>query len=171
MTTLELIDRVLNKLGEPSNVAGPEIEAIIPSALSQFASQVANDSRPHMRELLRKDFSVTVTSGIGDLSTHLAASEPLIIENVPSAYLLVSSGLTPMQSLPDRVQLGLTRTTAVIWYTIDGSTLRTRNTDGSLTTLTTTVTLTGNYVPTIAHLPDQLTDEFVDAVCAMFVPH
>jgi hypothetical protein len=171
MTTLELIDRVLNKLGEPSNIAGPEIEAILPSALYAFGSHVANDARPHMRELLRKDFSVAVASGTGDLSAHLTASEPLIIENVPQDYFAVTGGTVPMQGLPDRVQLGLARSTAVIWYTIDGSTLRTRNTDGSLSTLTTTVTVTANYVPTIGNVPSQLADEFVELVCSMLVPH
>jgi hypothetical protein len=166
MLIAELRDRVLSKLGENGPIYGGDIEMAAENALHRFATNVAYSPRRWMRELLRKDFSVTITSGTGDLTASLTASEPLMIDRSWADNFFITSGTTPLQPLPDRTQLSFTRSTMFIYYTIDGNTIRTRNTDGSLSSLSTTLTITGNYVPTLANVPDQLTDDFVDVVVA-----
>lgn len=166
MTALELIDQVLSKLGE-AQIAGPEIEGVLPQALRALARQVAYSPN---RELLRKDFSVSVASGTGDLTTALTASEPLLLECIDHAAIYGTSDTTPWQYLPDRVQLGLKRPSMFVYFTVDKSTLRTRNTDGSLTSLTTTATVTSNYVPSLANVPSSIEDDLVDVVIRILAP-
>lgn len=61
-----------------------------------------------------------------------------------------------MQRLPDRAQLSLSRPLGFYIYWInDDGTLRTRNTDGSLTSLSTTVTCTANFIPIITSIAGQ----------------
>ena len=162
LTVAQIVDTIRERGLE---LDGPEVDAALPAALNAFGDKIAKDARPDIRNLLRKDFSVTITSGTGSLSTAFTASEPLIAENVKDGNLYVTSGTTPCQWLPDRTQLGLTRPAFFIYYTIDGTTLRTRNiTDGSLTSLSTTMTVTGNYVPLLSSVPSQLEDELVEEV-------
>ncbi len=168
MNILSLIDQVLGRTGE--GVAGPEIEVFLPTALGRFGESVANDPRPNVRELLRKEFTIPVVSGVGDLSTALTDAEPLLASALPAANLYITAGTQPMQYLPDRVQLGLGRSNIFIYYAIEGNSLLTRNTDGSLTSLNTTITATASYVPSLANVPAQLEDEFVDLVVRAFQP-
>ena len=168
MDILELRDRVLSKLGEDA-VTGGDIEGVVPNALRRFATNVAYNPKTWIRELLRKDFQITVTAGLGDLTTPLTANEPLIIDRTWASNLFVTNGTIPMQPLPDRTQLNLERPKFFVYYTVDGNLLRTRNLDGSLTSLSTTVTITGNFVPLLANIPNQLTDDFVDVVVGYFL--
>jgi hypothetical protein len=167
MTTFELIDRVLSKLGEPSPVAGPEIEGILPIALRSFALMTA--AGPN-RELLRKDFTVTITAGVGDLDASLTDAEPLLLEAIANAEIYSTGGTTPWQFLPDRTQLGLVRPALFIYYTVEKSNLRTRNTDSSLTSLSTTATVTASYVPTLTNVPSSIEDLLVDVVIRTLLP-
>lgn len=167
MTTFELIDRVLSKLGEPSPIAGPEIEGILPLALRAFAVMIA--AGPN-RELLRKDFSVTITAGVGDLTASLDAAEPLLLEAMQSAEIYSTGGTTPWQFLPDRAQLGLSRPNMFVYYTVEKTNLRTRNTDSSLTSLATTATVTASYVPALSSVPSSIEDILVDVVIRVLMP-
>ena len=164
MLTAVLFDRVLGKL--EGKIAGPEIEQVLPTALSMLAERVAKSTEPSYSQLLKKDFAVTVTNGTGSLTTPLTASEPLLVEYLPQAIAVTSSGVR-LHYLPDRTQLELDRPRLFIWYTVDNSTLRTKNTDGSLTSLSTTVTITANYVPTLASVPDNLSDDLVEIVIGL----
>lgn len=171
MTSANVLARIKARLGledvEPRSDVEFNILQHIPTALQNLAEKIARDPRPDIRNLLRKDFSVTVTSGIGSLTTALTASEPLLINEIKAGNLFVTSGTTPCQWLPDRTQLGLTRPNFFIWYTVDLSTIRTRNTDGLLTSLNTTITLSGNYVPLLSSVPATLEDEFLDSLMAV----
>jgi hypothetical protein len=164
MNTAVLIDRVLVRM--EGKIAGPEVEQILPTALTMLAKQVAESKEPSVCQLLKKDFTVTVTGGTGSLTTPLTASEPILLEYLPQALAFTSNGLQ-LHYLPDRVQLNLERSNLFIWYTVDNSTLRTKNTDGNLSTLATTVTITANYVPLIASVSDLLSDDLVDIVVAL----
>ncbi len=162
MTVLELIDRVLSKLGEPAMIIGPEIEAALPTCLNRFADSVAAD--PKLRELLSKNFVITLASGVGNLTTAFTATEPLIIEQMEQADVTHTSSTLPLQPLPDITSLRLPHSKMVIYYTVHGQELHTRNTDGSLTSLTGSVNIHGSYVPSLADVPAQLKDMFVDVV-------
>jgi hypothetical protein len=159
MLTAVLFDRVLAKL--EGAIAGPEIEQVLPTALSMLAKKVAESKEPSYCQLLKKDFSVTVTSGTGSLTTPLTASEPLLVEYLPQATVSTAGGVK-LHYLPDRTQLELDRPKLLIWYTVDNSTLRTKNTDGSLSSLNTTVTITAN-----ATVPDILSDDLVEIVVGL----
>lgn len=147
-----------------------DIAVAIPTALNRFGEKIANDPRTDIRNLLRKNFSVTITSGVGDLSTALTGAEPLIINEIMAGNSYVTNGTQPCQHLPDRTQLGLTRPNFFIYYCIDSSNIRTRNTDGSLSSLNTTLTITGNYAPLLSSVPSQMEDEFIDAVINVVRP-
>ena len=168
MTVLELIDRVLSRLGEPNIIFGPEIEAALPTCLNRFGDLVSKTV--WQRNLLEKDFTVTVASGVGDMTTALTASEPLIIEGMPNNEVFLTGVLIPAQYLPELPQLKLDRPKLVAYYTVHGSSLFIRNTDGSLTSYTGTVTIHGSYIPAIASVPDQLKDMFVDVVVDYLQP-
>jgi len=164
MTIAELKDRVLAKTGYDL-FQGGDVEAAVPTCLFRFARMTAMSPIMWKRELLKKDFSATIASGTSDLSASLTAAEPLLIEFISSAFVTDSNG-NMLQYLPDRFQLKLKRPAMFIYFTVDKSTLRTRNTDGSLTSLSTTVTIVGAFAPTLANVPAQLEDDFVDVVVA-----
>ena len=141
-----------------------DILPLIDDALTKFAKVVAEDAE--QAPLLRKDYSITVTSGTGDLTASFTAAEPLLVDYLPGAYLVTSGGVQ-LQYLPDRTQLGLSRPSLVPYWINDKGTMRTRNTDGSLTSLSTTITLTGQFAPTITDVPFQLEDLFLDVLAEM----
>jgi len=166
LTILTAINRVLSRMAEANEPSAypPDIEALIPDALKKFAQIVAKN--PDIAPLLRKDFSIVVTSGTGSLVASLTAAEPMLEEFLDSAFLVTSTGVQ-LHHLPDRTQLSLKRPQMIPYYTDDAGTLRTRNTDGSLTSLNTTITATAQYVPTIGDVPNQLQELFIDTLALM----
>ncbi len=166
LTTLTAINRAIERLGEG---AAPVIEpadaqALIPDALKRFAELVAQNAE--LAPLLRKDFSVSVSSGMGSLTTALTDSEPLLARFLPMAYVVTSAGVQ-LHYLPDRTQLGLERPRMIPYYTNDAGTIRTRNTDGSLTSMNESLTVTGQYSPTIGDVPTQIEEMFIDVLAGM----
>lgn len=167
LTVLTAISRVLSRINEgpTPTVLPPDVEPLIPDALKKFAQIVGKD--PDTRQLLRKDFSVAVVSGVGSLTASLTAAEPLLTEFLPSAHVVTANGVQ-LHYLPDRTQLNLARPTMLGYYINDESVLRTRNTpDGSLTSLNTTLTITGQCVLTIGDVPSQLEELYVDVLEGM----
>lgn len=168
LTVKTAINRVKGRLNEQGVevILPPDVERLIPDALRRFALLV--NSSAEMSPLLRKDFSIVVASGVGSLTASLTAAEPLLAECLPNAHLVASTNTTPMQYLPDRFQLSLSRPLGFfIYFCNDQGTLRTRNTDGSLTSLNTTVTATAQYIPTIGNVPTQLEDLFITTLADM----
>lgn len=154
LTVLTAISRVLSRLNDQGVqvILPPDLQPLILDALEKTAEAVAGNSNPNTRQLLRKDFTITITSGVGSLATAFADAEPPLLSALPSAYMVTSGGAI-MQNLPDRQQLSLTRPQGFyIYWTNDNATIRTRNTDNSLTSLSTTVTGTVNYVPAITSI-------------------
>lgn len=166
LTNLTAINRTLSRMAEDGAPAAypADVLALIPDALKKFAQIVARN--PDIAPLLRKDFSVVVTSGTGSLVASLTAAEPMLEEFMDSAYLVTTAGIQ-LQHLPDRTQLNLARPTMIPYWTDDAGTLRTRNTDGSLTSLNTTITITSQYTPLISSVPSQLEELFIDTLTLM----
>lgn len=171
LTVLTAINRAIERLGENSPpgaqtplIDSADAQALIPDALKRFAEIVAQNSE--LAPLLRKDFSVAVSSGTGSLTAALTDTEPLLAKYLPMAYVVTSSGVQ-LHYLPDRTQLGLTRSNILPYFTNDEGTIRTRNTDGSLTSLSTTLTVTGQYSPTIGDVPTQIEEMFIDVLAGM----
>lgn len=164
LTNLTAIDRVLSRLNETGGpvILPADVLPLIPDSLKKFAQLVA--SMPESRQLLRKDFSVTITSGTGSLAASLAATEPLLAEFLPSAYVVTATGVQ-LHYLPDRMQLTFARPTQIGYFTNDEGTIRTRNvSDGSLTSLSTILTITAQFVPTVGDVPSQLEDLYLDTL-------
>lgn len=165
LTVNTAINRVLARFAEGETpLAYPaDLEGLIPKVLERTAEMVAVHPNPNVRQLLRKDFSISIASGVGSLASAFADAEPPLLSALPLAYMVTTAG-DLMHNLPDRVQLGLTRPVGFfIYWTNDNSTLRTRNKDGSLTSLTTTVTGTTQYVPAITSVNGKELEEiFLD---------
>lgn len=166
LTVLTAVNRAIERLGEGNTpvIEPADAQALIPDALKRLAGLVGQNAE--LAPLLRKDFSVTVTSGTGSLTTALTAAEPLLAKFLPMAYVVTSTGVQ-LHYLPDRTQLGLGRPMMIPYYTNDEGTIRTRNTDGSLTSLSTTLTITAQYSPTIGDVPTQIEEMFIDVLAGM----
>jgi hypothetical protein len=134
MNTFEAIERAMLKAGAPD--PGPDGEAMLQDALQAYCREAAQD--PHRRHLVAKDFSITVTSGVGSLTTHRTASEPLIDEGWPFATVTISGETSCW--LPDKASLQMGRPKIKRYHTVAGDSLLVRNTDGSLTSFTGTAT-------------------------------
>lgn len=168
LTNLIAINRALAYLDEAGTPAAypADVQTLIGDALKRFAVVVAASETD--RQLLRKDYSITITSGVGSFAAAMATTEPPLIEAIPTAYLVITSGASPMQYLPDRAQLTLTRPLGFfIYWSYDEGNLRTRNTDGSLTSLSTTVTATMQYIPLISSVPSQLENRLIEILVEM----
>lgn len=162
LTNLTAISKAVSRLNElgVEVILPPDIVPLISTALERFALVIAGSKDA---QLLRKDFTVAITSGTGDLATPLAASEPLLQECIGGAYVVSTAGVQ-FHYLPDRTQLSLSRPTMIPYWTNDRGTMRTRNTDGSLTSLSTTLTVTGQYKPIISSIPTQAEERFIDVL-------
>lgn len=165
LTNLTAISKATARLNEMGVevILPPDIVPLISTALERFALMIAGTKDA---QLLRKDFSVVVTGGTGDLATPLAASEPLLQECIGGAYVVTSGG-TQLHYLPDRTQLALNRPTMIPYWINDKGTMRTRNTDGSLTSLSTTLTITGQFKPIISSIPTQIEEKFIDVLAGV----
>lgn len=161
LTVQTAIDRVMSRLNEGGTpvVLPPDIQPLITDSLEQTAEVVSGSSSPQVRQLLRKDFSIAVASGVGSFATAFADPEPPLRRALPTAYLVTAAG-DVMQNLPDRTQLSLARPLGFfVYWILDGVILRTRNKDGSLTSLSTTVTATVTFVPLITSIDGQEIEE------------
>jgi hypothetical protein len=156
---------VLERLGSTEQeLPKPRIVSFIPSALQALANKVADPqgkTRQGVRELLRKDFSVSVTSGVGALTTPLTASEPLLLE-FARGYLVYNTADTryPYSYCADKGSLLDDRPLGLGYFTINGTDLLVVTSVGSRTP-TATYTVRAPYVPTLALLPGTLDDDFL----------
>lgn len=143
----------------------PRITSFIPSIMQTLADKVASHTidRPSIRELLRKDFSVSVVSGTVSLSTPLTATEPLL-EEFARGWLVSSVGdLTlgrPMaySYCADKSSLQQDKPLGLGYFCVDGSALDVVTSMGNRTA-TATYVIHGNYVPVITSLPVSLNDD------------
>lgn len=163
LTNLIAISRAISRLNEAGTpvILPPDVLPLIMEALERFARNEAKI--PETAQLLRKDFSVTVSAGVGSLTASLTAAEPLLAECLSSAYVVSSAGVQ-FHYLQDRVQLNLARPMMIPYFINDQGTLRTRNTDGSLTSLNTTMTITSQYIPAIGSVPSQREEVFLNTL-------
>lgn len=144
LTNSNIYDRVLNRLpnaGAPY-IDGPEIETWIPEGLFRVA--VKNIDAP---EFQKKLMGQTITAGL------LTISDTTIdMKTIP--WGRVSVGTVPAFYAPSYDAL---RTAALgsdsYWYSIEGSTLQFRNTDGTLGSLSSSATIVAVATPALSALP------------------
>lgn len=168
ITALSIAEKIKSRLreyGDGRSFYGPEVDPALQEALTRVGHKVALNPDPNVRALLQKDFTLTLSSGIVDLTTHVTASEPMLIEYIRKGTLTHSSSSYPLQWLPDKASLSLSRPTDFIYYCVDGLTLRTLA-NNSLTSLTGTINARVNHVPLITTISTKpsLEDLLVDEV-------
>jgi hypothetical protein len=141
----------------------PRLVTLIPAAKRRLALNVHAD--PRRRESLRKSFSLTVSSGAASLSSHLAASEPLILDTVKAADIRSASSTYKWQWKGNRSLLAIHPTgTDFFAYTLEGTSVYTDASDSS-------ATMIAGYEPSLSTVETLgLDDELVELVAAMAVP-
>jgi len=164
LTALQVRDRVFYRLStelseSTSRVYRDEIESWIPDGLRRLGDAISKS--PVQCHLLSKTFSITLTSGIGALDT------AILPETIPLWGSVTGAGESfSLQWVPSLQHLELPKSTIFQYYTIHAATggggaIHVRKGDGSATALTSVSVKCGFY-PTLAQVPDQLEDNFID---------
>lgn len=129
-------------------------DPLVPQAMTRLAKMVADSPMERLRNQLKKDFTVTVTSGAGSLTTPLTASEPLLDNAIDKATVTSADSDYAWQYLPTYELLTLQRPiSGLVYFTVIGSSLKcTDPSSGAVASLSTTATLSANYIPLPATL-------------------
>lgn len=169
LSNLELATRVRNLVSEKSpaakNVTIPHIQGLIPTAMELWARMAMDD--PKKYDLLNKDFTASLSSGTLDLTPYInGTSGKISLKDLRSStiYTTINSVRTPFSWVSSQAQLNFARYPndfpAVF---LEGNTLRTRNTDGSQTSLgSASISFTVVNLPSSAtDIPTNLVGDFV----------
>jgi hypothetical protein len=160
---------VLERMGmSESQLSKPRIASFIGSTLQTLANRIADHTinRPVVRELLRKDFSISVGAGVGSLASAMSATEALLTEFARGWVVTSTSDLTlgrpyPYSYVADRASFQHDRPKGLGYFTVDGTSLLVMTTTGNRANSGTYI-VHANYVPTLASLPDTLTDDVLN---------
>lgn len=153
--------RLSTELSESSSkVYRDQIESWIPDGLRRLGDSVSRS--PVMWHLLSKVFTVTLTAGIGPLDI------AILPETIPMWGSVQGAGETfSLQWVASLQDLELPKSTIFQYYNINsaasggGGAIHVRKGDGTATNLTS-VTVRCGFYPTVAQVPDQLEDNFID---------
>ena len=166
---LEAAIRVRNMVAERSpagvNITVPHILALVPTALELWTRAIMSDREK--RDFLRSTFTPALTSGVLDLTTYVdgtAAAISLQELRNSTIYTTISGVRTPMTWVSSQAQLNNPRfTNSAPAVYLEGTTLRTRNTDGSLTSLgSAALSFTVTSYPTnFTNVPTRLEGDFI----------
>jgi hypothetical protein len=168
LNNLELATRIRNLITERStaqvDVAIPHIVAMIPTATETWARAEMKD--PEKYDLFKKDFTVALTAGSLDLSSYInGTSGKIDLKDLRNStiYTTISSVRTPFTWVGSQSQLNAARLLTGPAIFLEGHTLRTRNTDGSQTSLgTASVSFSTVSLPTdAADIPLGLVGDFI----------
>ena len=167
ITDLEIATRVRNLVTEQSgtNLTIPHIQALIPTAMEMWVEMMKKHSEA--KALLTKARSIPLVAGSLDLTPYIdGTTAKMLLDDIPKTtlYTTIGSVRTPLTWVASQAQLNSARyfTTEdpAVW--LDNRTLRTRNTDGSQTTLgAATIDFDVVEIPTAATLPASLLGSFV----------
>jgi hypothetical protein len=143
----------------------PRISAVIPTALEVWSRKMFED--PSMRKFFDEEVNVTITSGVADLTSWVdGTSNRMYLPDLLKQTVYLATGETCIwvgqrqQLSHDRV--GHDKDTVALF--LDGYTIRSRNVDGSLTSLTgTTLDVTvPTYPDDVTEIPVTLQKGFID---------
>lgn len=162
MTRASLVQRAWLKNQAVSGAADIPLaryDVLEPQARAIMAQKIAVDPSERIRAQLRKDFSLSVASGVVSLTTVMTASEPLIDQALDRALITSTDSSYPWQYM-DYTLLTLERPAfGLIYYGVKSGNLHATDTTGVLGSLTTTATCNCGYVPLAATLSGDLTLE------------
>ena len=165
MTSPELVEQTIRKLVlDPTPEARLSLQTAahtqIPNALKTVSHRVARDTGYHG---LQKDFSVTPTAGVIDLSALSG-----IIFDIARSRVRIASSNTPINavdSLETLINGGLA--SDVPLYAQDGAELRFRDTSGAMGTYVTPVKIKANSILTLSEVPTQYEALLVETLAGL----
>jgi hypothetical protein len=132
------------------------VELNVPVVLKEVAIKVAESKDESVRAQLQKDFSITLTTGKAPIATMLSAAEPALLK-YPLVRVEHTSLSYPLLPVPSLLQLQIKPISQDFgYYTLKSGQVHTKDTSGSLTALTGNLSVTAQYVPTLALLPNPL---------------
>jgi hypothetical protein len=183
VTANALIDLARYRI--PGGIDEPKIQTYrfqvgswIPTAMHRLCERICKDGSNEKIGLITVDYtSPALSSGVADLSS--ATYSNILFEFIGSHGIVIhSSTTTPLQHVATEQELRLKRPfeSMFIHYTVNSKKIKTKNTDGSLTSLSGTLAVTAPSVPTIQasgsdwniDLHDNLIDDAVDILQEIF---
>jgi hypothetical protein len=146
-----LVDRAYIRLTEKGyQCSFLRLDAMVQGAMTSMAMKVAVSPDEQLRNELRKDFSLSVGSGVASLTASLIATEPMIGSALQRAMITSADSSFPWQFI-DYTILTLERPAfGLIYFGVKGTSLFCSDTTGVLGALTTTATANASYVPLVA---------------------
>jgi hypothetical protein len=161
--------RLVNKGVPPQSIKMPNLVALVPDALKRLTKFLSTLPPEHpKRQILEAATTVTLASGVGNLAALEAAN--YLPDSIDPGKITHSSSTYPLQQVADELQLTFPWDTFFIYFCISGNKIKTRNTDGDLTTLTGSLNVVALLIPAIAALPEQLWTEFLDEMEVLAMP-
>lgn len=168
-SNLEIATRVRNLLSERSpaavDITIPHIQGLIPTALELWSREAIND--PDKLEHLERSFTPALVAGVLDLTNYVngtTAKISLTDLRTQTIYTTINGVRTAFTWVGSQDQLNNLRfPSSKPAIFLDGKKLRTRNTDGSLTSLgTATVEFEVASIPLLAaDIPGSLLGDFI----------
>lgn len=169
LSNLEIATRVRNLLSERStaavDVSLPHIIGLISTGLELWTREIMSDREK--LPMLTSDYSLSMTAGVLDLTNYINGTTAKIsLQDLRSRplYITISGIRTPLTWMNSQAQLNFGRYPASVPAVyLDGNKLRTRNTDGSLTSLGTAAVEfeVVTYPTTATDLPPALLGDFI----------
>lgn len=168
MTSADLISKVRARLGTGDDELELRVIRAEADARKAYFRSVALGEDEAKRNLIFQDFTVALTSGVGALTTHFGATQPLIASSDKCWRVLVAGESDYSSWLPDLQSLRMGRNKLVSYFAVSGTVFGTRDRTGSLTGFTAVnATVSGPAVLSLSNVPSQLEDEIADAVALM----
>lgn len=165
MTQVELIEQVIRKLAlDPTPETRLRIQTsayvLLPTALKVVSHRAAKDAG---YEGLQKDFPVTPTAGVVDLT----ALSGIIFDLARSRVRVTSSNapVNAVDSLETLVDGGLSADVPL--YAQDGTDLRFRDTAGAMGTFVTPIKIKSSYVLALSDVPTQYEALLVETLAGL----
>ena len=176
LTTIDILERVRNRVAPDAPARALQkldyvIETNINGALARLARIVAQSAEFH---LLQKEFTFTPVAGVGDLTTIAGTDEDTILYDsvLRTGHLRFTSDAaskTPLIRVPRYQSLYSSSlpSDAVHYFIRSDKKVVFRATDGTINSFVTPMTLTASVIPTVASLPPQFENLFIDILTEM----
>jgi hypothetical protein len=141
--------RVSPLLSDPRQVVRPDnVESWIDAACMDLADDLFHDEGNSLRTKLQKTYTITLASGVASLATHT----DLIADSLKGARIMHSSSTLPLEYIPDLRSLPYVHDSGLLYYALANDAIHTRDSAGSLTGLTGTLTVDGAFFVPFIHL-------------------
>lgn len=136
------------------------LNVLVDPARTEFADQTHSSGDRELRELLRKTFGPLTTNaeGYADLSTLIAASEPLLVKHFNSAEIKLAGIGRRLTLVPDESAVKLDRMPGFPFGTLVGNQLLVWNGGAPFVG---DVTMRAPFVPALASIVGQLEEPYV----------